>query len=167
MKSSIICVAEFIRQHLDSPEAENQAWAVVKGGTQTLTLLSCGHPAILGGLERFYFSCCTLREQETKFWTWAMWEVESENTVQSQRSCRLCSQRNRKRRGVGGNKFLKAEYMLEDLLFYYWALGRGTKESPLRTFGHRPAFLEFWVPSLSGWKCPSKNLNEKGAMFVA
>lgn len=69
--------------------------------------------------------------------------------------------------GGGGIKFLKAEYMLEDLLFYYWALGRGTKESPLRTLGHRPAFLEFWVPSLSGWKCPSKNLNEKGAMFVA
>ena len=40
MKSSIICVAEFIRQHLDSPEAENQAWAVVKGETQTLNLLS-------------------------------------------------------------------------------------------------------------------------------
>ena len=116
MKSSIICVAEFIRQHLDSPEAANQTWSVVKGGTQTLNLLSCGHPAILGGLERFYFSFCTLWEQETKFWTWAMWEVESENIVQSQGSYRLCSQKNRKRR-QGGIKFLKAEYMQEDMLF--------------------------------------------------
>ena len=51
MKSSIICLADFIRQHWEPPEAENQTWAVVKGGTQTLKLLSCGHPAILGGLE--------------------------------------------------------------------------------------------------------------------
>lgn len=63
-------------------------------------------------------------------------------------------------------KYLQTQSKCKKTCFsHYWALGRET-EVTSKSSWPQAGLCEDWVPSLQGWKNPSKNLNENGAMLV-